>query len=210
MRLYDYAASGNCFKVRLLLRMLDRSDVELVPTDIFAGATLRDAYAAINPVREVPVLEVDDGRRLTESSAILWYLAEGTDWLPADAFGRACVVKWCSFEQERVMVGIGGARFRKVTGRPGWEDRLPTGAQALAVLDAHLREHDWLVGDRATIADLAVYAYGQFAEEMGLDVAAAPGFRAWLDRVRALPRFADDLAPYPESARPGVGASVYG
>src|SRR5690349_3215953 len=100
MRLYDYAASGNCFKVRLLLAVLGRRDVELVPTDIFGGATLTDDYAAKNPVREVPVLELDDGRRLTESSAILWYLAEGSDWLPADAFGRASVVKWCSFEQE--------------------------------------------------------------------------------------------------------------
>jgi glutathione S-transferase len=210
MRLYDYAASGNCFKVRLLLAMLDRSDVERVETDIFAGATLTDDYAAINPVREVPVLELDDGRRLTESSAILWYLAEGGDWLPDDAYGRASVVKWCAFEQERVMVGIGGARFRKVTGRPGWEDRLPTGRQALAVLDAYLRKHDWLVGERPSIADLAVFAYGQFAEEMGLDVAGAPGFRAWLDRVRALPRFVDDVAPYPPAARPGAGASVYG
>ena len=208
MRLYDYAPSGNCLKVRLLLAMLDRTDVERVETDIFGGATLTDAYAAINPVREVPVLELDDGRRLTESGAILWYLAEGTEWLPGDAFGRASVVKWLSFEQERVMVGIGGARFRQLTGRPGWQERLPTGRQAVDVLEAHLREHDWLVGERATIADLAVYAYGQFAAEMGLDV--GPAFGAWLERVRALPGFADDIAPYPQAARPGVGASVYG
>jgi glutathione S-transferase len=208
MRLYDYAASGNCFKVRLLLAMLDRRDVELVPTDIFGGATLTDVYAAVNPVREVPVLELDDGRRLTESSAILWYLAEGSDWLPDDAYGRASVVKWCSFEQERVMVGIGGARFRKVTGRPGWEERRPTGRQALGVLEAHLGDREWLVGERPTIADLAVFAYGQFAGEMGLE--PGPAFRAWLHRVRALPRFVDDLAPYPPSARPGAGASVYG
>jgi len=208
MRLYDYAASGNCFKVRLLLAMLGRTDIERVETDIFNGATLTDAYAAVNPVREVPVLELDDGRRLTESSAILWYLAEGTQWLPADAFARASVVKWLSFEQERVMVGIGGARFRKVTGRPGWEDRLPTGRQALDVLEGHLGTQDWLVGARPTIADLAVYAYGQFAAEMGLEV--GPAFGAWLERVRALPGFVDDMAPYPQAARPGVGASVYG
>lgn len=208
MRLYDYAASGNCYKVRLLLAMLDRTDVERVPTDIFAGATLTDAYAAINPVREVPVLELDDGRRLTESSAILWYLAEGSPWLPGDAFGRASVVRWCAFEQERVMVGIGGARFRKVTGRPGWEERLPTGRQALTVLEAHLADQHWLVGDGPTIADLAVFAYGQFADEMGLQPGRA--FGAWLERIRALPRFVDDLAPYPDNARPGAGASVYG
>ena len=208
MRLYDYAASGNCLKVRLLLSLQGRDDVTLVETDIFAGATLGEAYAAVNPVREVPVLELDDGHCLTESNAILWYLAEGTDWLPSDAYGRASVVRWCSFEQERVMVGIGGARFRKLTGRPGWEDRLPTGRQALDVLEAHLAEHDWLVGDRPSIADVSVYAYGQFAEDMGLE--PGPAFTAWLQRVRALPGFVDDMAPYPDNARPGAGTSVYG
>jgi glutathione S-transferase len=208
MRLYDYAASGNCFKVRLLLGLLGREDVQLAATDIFAGATLTEDYAALNPVREVPVLELDDGRRLSESNAILWYLAEGSDWLPGDAFGRASVVKWCSFEQERVMVGIGGARFRKVTGRPGWEARLPTGRQALDVLEAHLAGHDWLVGGRPSVADVSIFAYGQFAAEMELE--PGPAFQAWLGRVRALPGFVDDLVPYPETARPGVGASVYG
>src|SRR5690349_9725750 len=102
MRLYDYAASGNCFKVRLLLGMLG-VEYERVPIDIFGGDTLTCEYAMINPLRETPVLELDDGSRLAQSNAILWFLAEGTPWLPAGAFERALVAQWLAFEQERVM-----------------------------------------------------------------------------------------------------------
>src|SRR5689334_2689487 len=116
MRLYDYTPSGNCLKVRLLLALLDR-DCERVPIDIFAGETLTPAYAKINPARETPALELDDGTVVTQSNAILWFLAEGTPYLPSTPLGRAQVVQWLSFEQERVMPGIGGARFHKLTGR---------------------------------------------------------------------------------------------
>src|SRR3954447_3258545 len=116
MRLYDYAASGNCFKVRLLLALLGE-EYERVPVDIFAGDTLTDAYLAINPVRETPVLEIDGGQRIAQSNAILWYLAEGTPFLPATRLERGLVAQWLAFEQERVMGGLGGARFRILTGR---------------------------------------------------------------------------------------------
>src|SRR4051794_17593648 len=110
MRLYDYDASGNCYRVRLLLALLDQP-YERVAIDIFAGDTLTDEYGALNPLRETPVLELDDGRVLTQSNALLWYLAAGTEWLPADAYAQAQVLVWLSFEQEYVMGGIGGARF---------------------------------------------------------------------------------------------------
>src|SRR4051794_12709244 len=99
MRLYDYDASGNCFKVRLLLGVLGRP-YERVPVDIFAGDTLTAEYLAINPVRETPVLELDDGSLISQSSAILWYLAEGTPFLPVGRLERAQVVQWLAFEQE--------------------------------------------------------------------------------------------------------------
>ena len=92
MRLYDYAASANCYKARLLLAPLGR-DYERVPVDIFAGDTLTDAYGALNPARETPVLELDDGTVVTQSSAILWLLAEGTPYLPGDPVRRAQVVQ---------------------------------------------------------------------------------------------------------------------
>jgi glutathione S-transferase len=206
MRLHDYAASGNCFKVRLLLGLLERP-YERVAVDIFAGDTLTDAYRALNPLRETPVLELDDGRVLTQSNAILWFLGEGTAFLPADAFARGEVVSWLSFEQERVMGGIGGPRFRTLTGRPFDPARLEIGRGALAHLDAHLANRLWLVGDAPTIADVSVFAYGSRAADAGLDTPR--NVARWLDRVRALPGFADDYVVYPDNARPGAGSSIY-
>src|SRR4051812_27643221 len=198
MRLYDYAASGNCFKVRLLLSMLGAAYAR-VPVDIFAGDTLTDEYRAINPVRETPVLELDGGERIAQSSAILWYLAEGTPFLPDDRLGRALVAQWLAFEQERIMSGLGGARFRMLTGRDGFEARLATGRDALDLLDAHLEDRDWVVGERATIADVSLFAYTSVAP-----VDLPPRVAAWLDRVRALPGFVDDFVTYPANARPGA------
>jgi glutathione S-transferase len=206
MRLYDYAGSGNCYKVRLLLALLGR-DYERVPVDIFAGDTLTDEFAALNPVREVPVLELDSGDVITQSAAILWYLAEDTPFLPGDRLGRARVLQWLSFEQERVMGGIGGPRFRLLTGRPAIEGRLAIGAHALELLDAHLRDRDWLAADAPTIADVAVYGYAHVAHEAGLE--PGPVVRAWFERIRALRGFVADLAPYGDNARPGAGRSIY-
>lgn len=206
MRLYDYAASGNCFKVRLLLGLLGR-DYERVPVDIFAGDTLTDAFGALNPLRETPVLEIDDGRRLTQSNAILWFLAEGTEFLPGDAFARGEVAAWLSFEQERMMGGIGGPRFRALTGRPLDASRLQTGRGALRVLDDHLTFREWLVGDAPTIADVGVFAYSSRAPDAGLEVPTHVA--AWLERVRALPGFADDYVSYPDNARLGRSRSIY-
>jgi len=208
MRLYDYAASGNCFKVRLLLALLGRP-YERVPVDIFAGETLTDAYRAVNPLRETPVLELDGGERITQSAAILWFLAEGTPYLPRSALGRAQVASWLSFEQERVMGGIANPRFRMLTGRPApdLEARRATGRGALDVLAGHLSARDWVVGSRPSIADVALFAYVSVAGDAGLDHPGAVA--AWLDRVRALPGFADDFVPYPRNARPGVSRSIY-
>jgi glutathione S-transferase len=210
MRLYDYAPSGNCFKVRLLLGLLDRP-YERVPVDIFGGDTLTPEYGRLNPLRETPVLELDDGSVVTQSNAILWYLAEGTPFLPADALGRAQVVQWLCFEQERVMTGIGGARFRMLTGRnpevvPA---RLVLAESALETLEAPLEQRGWLVGDGPTIADLAVFAYTHLAADAGFDLDAYRAVSAWLERVRALPGYLNDLAPYPDNARPGRSDSIY-
>jgi len=206
MRLHDYAASGNCYKVRLLLALLGR-DHERVPVDIFAGDTLTGAYGALNPLRETPVLELDDGTAIAQSGAILWYLADGTAFVPAAPVARAHVLQWLFFEQERVMGGIGGPRFRRLTGRPEIPGRLAIGADALALLDAELARRDWLVGDGPTIADVAVFGYGHVAHEAGL----APGehVRAWFERIRALPGFVADLEPYGANARAGAGRSIY-
>jgi glutathione S-transferase len=210
MRLYDYSASGNCYKARLLLALLGR-EYERVAIDIFAGDTLTDEFAELNPARETPVLELDDGTLLAQSNAILWYLAEGTEYLPPEPIQRAEVVQWLFFEQERVMSGVGSARFRILTGRAPElvQARLELGRTALEMLEAHLAGRLFLVGESCTIADVANFAYTHVAEDAGYDLSRYPAVTAWLKRVSELPGFVNDLLPYPENARPGAGRSIY-
>jgi glutathione S-transferase len=213
VKLYDYAASANCLKVRILLRQLNLP-FERIDIDIFAGDTLTPAYAEVNPLRTTPVLELDDGRRLPESNAILFYLAAGTPFLPDDPYEASRVVGWLLFEQTDVMMTMGGLRFRLATGRLAADDpealRRRSGAlEALRFLDDHLREREFLVGERYTIADIAVYGYAHVAHEAGLDLDGYPSVARWLARVAGQPGHVNDLAPYPPNARPGAGASIY-
>ena len=213
MKLYDYAASANCYKVRLLLAQLERP-YERIPIDIFGGDTLTEEYAAKNPARATPVLETDDGRFLPESNAILLYLAQGTPFLPSDPFEVAQVVQWLLFEQTDVMMTMGGLRYRLLTGRftadsPDAVRRREGAEEALRLLDHHLQAQPFLVGGTYTIADIATYAYTHVAPEGGLDLGPYPAVRAWLSRVEEQPGYMNDLAPYPENARPGAGRSVY-
>ncbi len=158
MRLHDYPASANCFKVRLLLAQLGL-DYERVEVDIFGGDTLTDEFASLNPARMTPVLETEAGP-LPESNAILVHLAEGSELLPADPAERAQVMRWLFYEQAEIQPGIAGLRFRLLTGALDPDDgrlaqRQATGAAALAVLEGHLREHPFLAGERYSIADIS-------------------------------------------------------
>ena len=159
MRLYDYPASCNCYKARLLLAQLGRS-YERVPVDIFAGETLTDEYAAMNPGRTTPVLEIDDGRFLPESNAILFYLAQGTPFLPEDSLECAEVVRWLVYEQTDVIPTMGGLRFRLLVGRLAPSDpdavRRKEGAlEVLRLLDDHLATREFFVGGRYTISTVS-------------------------------------------------------
>jgi glutathione S-transferase len=209
MRLHDYAASGNCYKVRLILAVLGRP-YERVPVDIFAGETLTDEFASLNPARTTPVLEPDDGQALPESGAILWYLAEDTAFLPHDRLARARVVQWLCFERA-LTPAVAGARFQVMTGRTDDETPhlLATGRELLATLDHRLEHRDWVALDVPTIADIALFGYTHVAGDAGFDLAANPAIGAWLDRVRSLPGYVNDLVPYPPNARPGAGRSIY-
>jgi len=214
LRLYDYAASANCYKVRLLLAQLGR-DYERVAIDIFDGDTLTDAFEQLNPHRSTPVLQLEDGRVLVESNAILWYLGVGTPFLPGDAFGQAEVARWLVYEQTDVMPMIGGLRFRLITGRldpegEAAEARRGGAHEALTIIDGHLRDRPFLAAGRYTIADIAVFAYSHVAEEAGIDTSPYPAFRAWLERIAAQPGFVDDLEPYPPNASVLAGRSTYG
>jgi glutathione S-transferase len=214
LRLYDYAASGNCYKVRLLLANLGR-EYERVPVDIFHADTLTDEYAAKNPAREVPVLELPDGRYLTQSGAILVYLAEGTELWPDDRFDRADVLRWLLYEQTDVLPATGGLRFRLITGRlepgsPGAQGRREAGERIVSLLDEHLAAQPFFAAGRYTIADIAIYGYVHVADEAGYDLSAYPNLTRWLERVQAQPGYMNDLEPYPPNASELAGRSIYG
>jgi glutathione S-transferase len=213
LRLFDYPGSPNCYKARLALAELGL-DYERVPIDIFGGDTLNAEFAAKSPGLTTPVLEIDDGEYLPESNAILLYLTEGTELLPADDVERAHVYRWMFFEQSRVVLTIGGLRFNLGTGRTELDSdegqqqlRLATGVAG--ILEGHLQTRDWFVGERFTVADICLYGYTHAAGAAGIDLAAFPRVSAWLERVRARPRHVADLAGFPDNAKVGRSKSVY-
>jgi len=209
IRLYDYAASANCFKVRMLLSQLGLP-YERIPVDIFAGESQTADYLARNPAGRTPLLETDEGDAIPESAAILLYLAEGTPFLPDDRTARAHVHAWMFFEQNLLEPNVGTARFWKLTGRDSerpdaFARHLEAGGGALAALERGLEHRMFLVGDSYSVADCALYAYTRVAHDAGYAMSEYPQIGAWLGRVAATPGAIDDLEPYPLSARAGAG-----
>jgi glutathione S-transferase len=211
LRLHDYSASGNCYKVRLLLAQLGL-EYERVPVDIFGGDTLTEEYARLNPLRQTPVLERDGADPLTESNAILLHLAEGTEYLPDDPNDRARAYRWLFFEQADVIPGIAGLRFRLVTQRirPDGREaqwRRSVGEAALRVMNDWLERNEYLAGSRYSVADISLFAYVHVAHEGGLVVGGA--VREWIDRVEGTEGFMNDLEPYPPNSYAGQSRSIY-
>jgi glutathione S-transferase len=190
--LYDSPVSGNCYKVRLLLAHLG-GPYERRTMDVVDRSNRREVLGELNPALRVPTLVLDDGRPLGESGAILWYLGEGTRFVPKDPYDRAQVLQWMFFEQYDHEPAIAVARFwLEYSGRPEeFADRLPeriaAGERALAAMERHLAGREFLVGDGMTLADIALYAYTHVADEGGFDLAAYPAVRSWLARVAAEP-----------------------
>jgi len=192
VKLYDYLSSGNGYKCRLILRKLGLP-FERVELDIMKNETRTPEFLAKNPNGKIPVLELDDGRCLPESNAILWFLAQGTAFLPTDRYEQALALQWLFFEQYSHEPNIATARFI-VTHLPADSPRrseLPRrrelGYAALDIMERHLAQNDLFVGGRFTIADIALYAYTHVAEEGGFDLGPYPAVRSWLARVAAQP-----------------------
>jgi glutathione S-transferase len=205
LTLYDYGPSANCLKVRVLLRQLGL-EYEGVPVDIFAGESRVEPYLALNPAGRTPTLLLAGGDAIAESNAILLYLAEGTPFLPDDRVDRAHVHQRLFFEQNLLEPNVGTARFWRLTGRDrqrpeAFERHLQSGLDALGIVDTYLAGRAFLVADRYTIADIALYAYTHVANEAGIDMSLYPAIGPWLARVEATDGFVDDLEPYPENAR---------
>lgn len=192
LRLYDFLSSGNGYKCRLLLHQL-QLPFERIELDILKGETRTPEFLARNPNGRIPALELEDGTVLAESNAILCYLADGTPFLPQGRLARAQVLQWLFFEQYSHEPFIAVARFihhflPEDSPRRAELPRLEQGGHAaLGVMEQRLTGHPFLVADRYTIADIALYAYTHVAGEGGFDLAAYPGVLAWLDRVRGQP-----------------------
>lgn len=193
MRLFDSTIpSGNAYKVHLILAQLGLK-YETVLLDILAqpSETRRPEYLAKNPNGRIPALELDDGTVLAESNAILFYLAEGTQYLPSDRLERAQALQWMFFEQYSHEPYVAVLKFWTYWGgldkcRPEDIERWKTrGQAALDVMSTHLGSRDFFVGNRYSIADIALYAYTHTAGEIGF--AISPQLRSWLSRVAAQP-----------------------
>ena len=200
---YGYSPSGNCHKLRMLLGHLGRAegrDFRWIETDSAHGATRTPEYLAKNPNGRVPMIELDDGRRMVESNAILCWLADGTPdserkFFAGDAWQRAQTLSWMFFEQYSHEPYVAVARFICGWTPPDSPRRaeLPKlrerGHHALAVMERHLSAHDWFTTTGYGIADIALYAYTHCAGDGGIALAAYPALRAWLARVEAQPGF---------------------
>ena len=191
MKLYDYLESGNGYKVRLLLHQLEIG-YERIELDIVQGETRTPEFLEKNPNGRIPTLELDDGERLWESNAIQFYLAEGTPFLPEDRLERARVLQWMNFEQYSHEPYVAVVRFWTHQGiaddKPDLAERRSKGYDALAVMERHLTGRSFFVGDRYSIADIALYAYTHVAHEGGFELGPYAAVRAWLDRVASQPR----------------------
>jgi glutathione S-transferase len=189
--LYDSKVSGNCYKVRLLLAHLDR-DYERRELDVVDRSNRAEVLGELNPGLRVPTLVFDDGRALAESNAIVFYLAEGTKYLPEDRFERAQVLQWQFFEQYSHEPYIAVLRFWLHVAHidPSPEEieaKRRGGEAALAALEGHLGQRSFLVAERYTIADIALYAYTHVADEAGFELERYPAIGAWLARVAEQP-----------------------
>jgi glutathione S-transferase len=192
--LHQMQMSGNCYKVRLAARQLG-IPVVLKDYPPHGGKTREPEFLEKNPNGRVPLLELNDGRCLAESDAILWYLAEGSALVPADKWSRAQALQWMFFEQYSHEPFIAVARFWLVYAPkdaleakrslvPEWHAR---GNAALAVMETHLGRNDWFAGESYSLADIALYGYTHCAEEGGFDLSRYPMVRAWLKRAAAQP-----------------------
>ena len=193
LTLYGMGSSGNCYKPRLLMAKLG-IPFRHVEVNSMSGETHTPSFLAKNPNGKVPLLELEDGRLLAESNAMLLFLSEGTRLSPSDAYQRALVYQWLFFEQYTHEPSIAVRRAllmypeRASQATPErMAQLLESGTRALGVMEAQLEKTPFLAGSDLTVADIALYAYTQDAGYAGYDMTRFPQISAWLDRVRADP-----------------------
>jgi glutathione S-transferase len=192
LTLHQMHVSGNCYKIRLAAAQLGIK-LTLVDYGLHDGSTRTPGFLAKNPNGRVPLLELEDGRYLAESGAILWYLSEGTHLQPTDKWGRAEALSWMFFEQYSHEPYVAVMRFLKAYATDAqraargedFAKLSKLGNDALGVMEKHLETRDWFAGERYSIADIALYGYTHAAEEGGYDLSRYPAISRWLARVSA-------------------------
>jgi glutathione S-transferase len=192
-KVYGDINSGNCYKIKLLMSLLD-IDHEWIVINILNGESQTDEFKLKNPNAKIPALELTDGTYLWESNAILNFLAAGTPYLPDDALLRAQVLQWQFFEQYSHEPYIAVARFiAKFLGLPDdrrqeYHDKQEGGRKALSIMEQHLQKSKYLVNEQYTIADISLYAYTHVAHEGGFSVAEYVAVSSWLERISGEPK----------------------
>jgi glutathione S-transferase len=194
-KVYGTSASGNCHKVRMVLEAL-RLPYSWTEIDSVRGQTRTPEFLEMNPNGKVPVLEIEPGLWMSESNAILVYLADGSTLVPTDRLQRARALQWMFFEQYSHEPYIAVARYlRRFHPDPASvaelaQSKREGGDRALGVMEQHLEKQDFFAGPRYTVADIALYAYTHVASEGGFDLGRYPAIRDWLARVEAQPGYA--------------------
>lgn len=188
-KLYDFPPSGNCYKVKLLLNQLN-IEYERINVDILNAETHTSEFLKINPDARIPVLD-HDGKYLAESNAILWYLAEGSSFMPVDKFEQAQVLQWMFFEQFSHEPNIAAPRYwiSILKQKDKFKDQIPLkmklGYAALDVMELHLSKNDFFVANQYSIADITLYAYTHMAEEGEFDLTGYDKIKAWFKRIES-------------------------
>lgn len=189
MKIYGDSQSGNCYKLKLVTSFLN-IPYEWIELDIKNGDTKTESFLKLNPNGKIPILVLDDGRVLSESNAILNFLAEGSDLIPSDPFERAKVLQWQFFEQYSHEPYIAVARFiQHYLGIPAdrkveYESKQSGGHKALRVMEIQLEKTPYLVGGSMTVADISLFAYTHVAHEGGFDLSQYPKIKQWIQRIQ--------------------------
>ncbi|MEJ2743864.1 MAG: glutathione S-transferase family protein [Gammaproteobacteria bacterium] len=188
-KLYNFQSSGNCYKIRLLMNQLG-IEYDSIEVDILKRESRTESFLKINPNGRVPVLEVNE-KYLPESNAAIWFLAEGTEFIPTDRFERAQALQWMFFEQYSHEPYIATVRYwisilKDKQGKLSQiEQRMPLGYAALDVMETHLKSHDFFAGNTYSVADIALYAYTHVAEEGEYNLSAYKNIKQWFSRVES-------------------------
>ncbi|MCW7507619.1 glutathione S-transferase family protein [Leptospira levettii] len=194
MKIYGDHQSGNCYKIQLLTSLLN-IPYEWIEINIKNRETQTESFLQLNPNGKIPILVLDDGRVISESNAILHFLAEGSHLLPNDPFLKAMVLQWQFFEQYSHEPYIAVARFIQhylsipEERRLEYESKQLGGHKALKVLEFQLQKSPFLVGDYFTIADISLFAYTHVAHQGGFDLTSYPNIRRWINRIQTMDSF---------------------